>query len=273
MNSFSYFKIGLALSAVILLSFGCQPSLVTIDAPIAKSIAISPKEIDFDSNGGSEPLLINSTVNWKATCSDSWVSTSVLIGSPDDKQIVVTARENTGETSRNATITISSNECTGTIEIIIRQAAKAKPSHPLAAYFGTYTAANEKDYFGESHSPRIIISEYSGDNGKVNVGLDVLTSGVVKVTGIVNLSNNTIKIPGEVLLSSDNKESIYFYSVSPAGNDELTINAETTITMSNSFSALSLPSWGIYGQDKTNDANSGWGLLYLRTVSFTKTSN
>ncbi len=262
---FNTFLVGLAAGCMFI---SCQPSVLSVAVPLDEAVAVSPRQIEFDAVGGSAAVVINSTVDWTIECAASWVTSSVLMGTPNDKQIIVSAQVNADPSPRSTTIIVKSSECEGTIEIAVTQKA-AQSDHPLAPLFGHYSITDALDYYDNKQSMGIIISEFTGDDTKVS--LEFLFTGCY-ITGTVNLSERTITLPGEFELMSDISYRYEFCCIESFYDHEVSFATTTIISFDGNFSKIILPPFGIYVTDKQVDNNSGWYTLFSNKLSFLKTN-
>ena len=259
---FTAFLVGLA---VAFMSISCQPSTISISVPLTEAVAVSPRQIEFDAKGGSVTVAINATVNWAIDCSSSWVTSSILMGTPNDTQFTVSAQANTDSSPRTSTIIVKSSDCEGTIEIAVSQKAAEPVENQLAKLFGNYSITDALDYWGEKHSWGINISESTGDS---KVSLEFFYNGCY-ITGTVNLSERTITLPKHFELWNDNSSQDDFYSIKSVSGDKITFDSTTTITFDSNFSKIILPPFGIYVTDKLG-SNNGWETIYTNKLSFLK---
>ena len=91
------------LSAIAALTLTACPSPVEPD-PV--TLTANPASLTFDANGGTQDLTLTSGIQPTVSCSDSWISLSLGTFSGNTQKVSVTAKENTGTTSRSTSIRV-----------------------------------------------------------------------------------------------------------------------------------------------------------------------
>ena len=74
--------------------------------PIASYVFVSPSSLNYSADGESKDVTVNSNINWTATTSANWLTITPSSGSGNEAFSVVAA-ENTSDSERTATITVS----------------------------------------------------------------------------------------------------------------------------------------------------------------------
>ena len=91
------------LMAIATLTLTACPTPVEPD-PV--TLTANPASLSFDANGGTKDLTLTSGIQPTVSCSDSWISLSLGTFSGNTQKVSVTAKENTGTTSRSTSIRV-----------------------------------------------------------------------------------------------------------------------------------------------------------------------
>jgi hypothetical protein len=111
-----------ARSATITVRAGDKSATVTVSQAAANIVlTVSPTELSFAQNGGSENVSITSNTNWTVSSSVSWCTVSPTSGS-NNGTITVTVNANDTTSERSATITVKDTNSNVTREIVVTQA-------------------------------------------------------------------------------------------------------------------------------------------------------
>ncbi|MFZ4544304.1 MAG: BACON domain-containing protein [Saprospiraceae bacterium] len=188
-------------------------------APVA--LAVQPKNILLKAAAGDKKkILVQSNSDWTAESSESWLSINKYTGLGNDS-IVVTSAENTKNSSRMATVTISSKGIDNQIVLITQEAAEvylnATPENvrlSALANSSQFVSVNSNTRWSISSSETWLSIDKSGGLENANILITALANPyAVERTAIVSLSAAGIAdklifvtqdaAPGNVRISPD----------------------------------------------------------------------
>lgn len=90
-------------------------------------VTVTPNALDFDFQGGTQSVVLQSAMPWSAECSADWVSL-VPVSGEGDGEMTVTALPNSNSAPRNARIVITSS-VGGVTNLMVRQEAFVNPHY------------------------------------------------------------------------------------------------------------------------------------------------
>ena len=111
---------------------------------VTKYLRASVGSLSFKASEGSETITITSNVSWSIQCDQTWCRLSSSSGS-NNGTVIVNVSENTSTTTRNAIITISSNDA-NSVQISVSQGG-ASPVLQLNKNDLSFTASYGNDSF------------------------------------------------------------------------------------------------------------------------------
>ena len=142
------------------------------DTP-APTLDVSVTSLDFGAESGSKTVNVTSNVAWSVSSTEQWATTSLIYGS-GNATITVYALENTTNSSRTATITVTSGSLTKTIKVTQAKAGGSnnnnndEPATPPTTPTTPITPPQD--------DPTDIIatpSQPSGNKGEVGLSLNI----------------------------------------------------------------------------------------------------
>ena len=143
------------------------------DTPVAPTLDVSVTTLDFGAESGSKTVNVTSNVAWSVSSTEQWATTSLIYGS-GNATITVYALENTTNSSRTATITVTSGSLTKTIKVTQAKAGGSnnnnndEPATPPTTPTTPITPPQD--------DPTDIIatpSQPSGNKGEVGLSLNI----------------------------------------------------------------------------------------------------
>lgn len=93
-------------------------------APIVYNFSIDKTSIDATSDGKEETIAISTNGDWKASCSEAWVTVAPSSGTKDDTSAKVTIAENISVEPRSCELVFTSVPLDSTVVVKINQEAK-----------------------------------------------------------------------------------------------------------------------------------------------------
>lgn len=244
------------------------------------SLTVSPTAITADYTGGDKIMTISADTTWRATLKPDWVTLSQSTGSSGQSTIIVTFAENTGDSARTGTITITDGTRTATVDLsqdyhIVQNYLTSSPSAITYDYVGgnTYVNINSSAEWTVTSKPDwITLTMDSGVSGTSILGVSASTNTSTESgrTGNVVLSNgtNTLSIPvsqpAKVIQRKINvtPDSLYF---------DFTGNTKyiTVASEDNNWSVVSKPDWVVLSQ---NSGQTGYSLVSVTAPENTGTT-
>jgi len=247
------------------------------------SLTVSPTAITADYAGGDKIMTVNATGNWSATSKPDWVTLSQSTGSSGQSTIIVTFAENTGDSARTGSITITDGTRTATVNLtqdyhIVQNYLSSSPSAITYDYAGgnNYVNINSSGEWTVTSKPDwITLTMDSGVSGTTILGVSASTNTSTESgrTGNVVLSNGSTTLsipvsqPAKVIQRRINvtPDSLYF---------DFTGNTKyiTVASEENNWSVVSKPDWIVLSQ---TTGQTGYSMVSVtapeNTGSTTKT--
>lgn len=247
------------------------------------SLTVSPTAITADYTGGDKIMTVNATGNWSATSKPDWVTLSQSTGSSGQSTIIVTFAENTGDSARTGSITITDRTRTATVNLtqdyhIVQNYLTSSPSAITYDYAGgnNYVNINSSGEWTVTSKPDwITLTMDSGVSGTTILGISASTNTSTESgrTGNVVLSNGSTTLsipvsqPAKVIQRRINvtPDSLYF---------DFTGNTKyiTVASEENNWSVVSKPDWIVLSQ---TTGQTGYSMVSVtapeNTGSTTKT--
>lgn len=236
-----------------------SPNTQIIQSGGGGSLVVSPTALTADYTGGDKIMTVNSTLPWSATSNPDWVTLSQTTGSSGQSTIIVTFAENTGDSARTGSITITDGTRTATVNLtqdyhIVQNYLTSSPSAITYDYVGgnTYVNINSSAEWTVTSKPDwITLSMDSGVSGTTILGVSASTNTSTESgrTGNVVLSNGSTTLsipvsqPAKVIQRRINvtPDSLYF---------DFTGNTKyiTVASEDNNWSVVSKPDWVVLSQ-------------------------
>ena len=225
-------------------------------------------------------MTIDSTLPWSATSYPNWVTLSQTAGTSGQSTVIVTFSENTAQSGRTGTITITDGTRTATVNLsqdyhIVQHYLEASPSALTYDYVGgtKYVNINSSDNWSVTSKPTwITLSMLSGTSGNsiLEVSASTNTSTDSGRTGNIVLTNGTNTI--SISVSQAQKvvqrrinvtpDSLYF---DYTGNTKyITVASED-----NNWTLVSKPNWIILSQ---NSGSTGYTMVSVTAGENTGTT-
>lgn len=247
------------------------------------SLTVSPTAITADYTGGDKIMTVNATGNWSATSKPDWVTLSQSTGSSGQSTVIVTFAENTGDSARTGSITITDRRRTATVNLtqdyhIVQNYLSSSPSAITYDYAGgnNYVNINSSGEWTVTSKPDwITLTMDSGVSGTSILGVSASTNTSTESgrTGNVVLSNGSTTLsipvsqPAKVIQRRINvtPDSLYF---------DFTGNTKyiTVASEGNNWSVVSKPDWIVLSQ---TTGQTGYSMVSVtapeNTGSTTKT--
>ena len=247
------------------------------------SLTVSPTAITADYTGGDKIMTINADTTWRVTSKPDWVTLSQSTGSSGQSTIIVTFSENTGDSARTGSITITDGTRTATVELaqdyhIVQNYLTSSPSAITYDYDGgnSYVNINSSAEWTVTSKPDwITLTMDSGVSGTSILGISASTNtstesgrtgNVVILNGSTTLSI-PVSQPAKVIERKINvtPDSLYF---------DFTGNTKyiTVASEENNWSVVSKPDWVVLSQ---TTGQTGYSMVSVtapeNTGSTTKT--
>lgn len=247
------------------------------------SLTVSPTAITADYTGGDKIMTVNATGNWSATSKPDWVTLSQSTGSSGQSTIIVTFAENTGDSARTGSITITDGTRIATVNLtqdyhIVQNYLSSSPSAITYDYAGgnNYVNINSSGEWTVTSKPDwITLTMDSGVSGTSILGVSASTNTSTESgrTGNVVLSNGSTTLsipvsqPAKVIQRRINvtPDSLYF---------DFTGNTKyiTVASEENNWSVVLKPDWVVLSQ---TTGQTGYSMVSVtapeNTGSTTKT--
>jgi hypothetical protein len=223
------------------------------------SLVVSPSSLTIDYTGGDKIMTVTATGNWSATSKPDWVTLSQSTGSSGQSTVIVTFSENTGDSARTGSITITDGTRTATVSLsqdyhIVEHYLESSPSAITYDYVGgnSYVNINSSAEWTVTSKPDwITLSMDSGVSGTTILGVSASTNTSTESgrTGNVVLSNGSttfsipVSQPARVIQKKINvtPDSLYFDFT---GNTKyITVSSEENI-----WSVVEKPNWVVLSQ-------------------------
>jgi len=257
-----------------------RSSIVVGQAGGGGTLTVSPTAITADYTGGDKIMTISADTTWRATSKPDWVTLSQSTGSSGQSTIIITFAENTGDSARTGSITITDRTRTATVNLtqdyhIVQNYLTSSPSAITYDYVGgnTYVNINSSAEWTVTSKPDwITLTMDSGVSGTSILGVSASTNTSTESgrTGNVVLSNgtNTLSIPvsqpAKVIQRRINvtPDSLYFDFT---GNTKyITVASEDS-----NWSVVSKPDWIVLSQ---NSGQTGYSLVSVTAPENTGTT-
>ncbi|MDO4826378.1 MAG: BACON domain-containing carbohydrate-binding protein [Bacteroidia bacterium] len=237
----------------------CIPVTVKQAAADA-SLSVSPAELSFSAKGESKSVSLKSNTSWKASSSESWATIDKSSGRGDET-IGISAAENTGTTSRTATVTFITDDGKSTATVKLTQEGADvvfsidRSEVNVAAEGGEFTIKVTSNIgYKIDSKPEWVEQKSKSTSGNVDTytySAKANTASSVREGTIVFCNDNEVCIPVTVKQAAADAS----LSVSPA---ELSFSAKgesksVSLKSNTSWKASSSESWA------TIDKSSGRG--------------
>lgn len=247
------------------------------------TLTVSPTALTADYTGGDKIMTVSADTTWRVTSKPDWVTLSQTTGSSGQSTIIVTFAENTGDSARTGSITITDRTRTATVNLtqnyhIVQNYLTSSPSAITYDYVGgnTYVNINSSAEWTVTSKPDwITLTMDSGVSGTSILGVSASTNTSTESgrTGNVVLSNGSTTLsipvsqPAKVIQRRINvtPDSLYF---------DFTGNTKyiTVVSEDNNWSVVSKPDWVVLSQ---TSGQTGYSLVSVtapeNTGSTTKT--
>ena len=102
-------------SGTVFVKMGDKTSTISVTQS-SKSFGITPTSLSFTDKSGSQNVAIETDGTWEATTTDTWISLTPSSGS-GTSELIVTVSENTTDSKRNGTVTITMGDKSLTVSV------------------------------------------------------------------------------------------------------------------------------------------------------------
>lgn len=171
-SNYSYYDASINLLSMLVISGNWWVPQQEVTTP--NDILTVSSLSDFEDNGGSQSITINSNINWSVSENSNWITVNSTSGSGNGS-VTVNVSENTSSTSRSANITISGNDISRNITVfqegaeLIGGNQTAYVSHSIPGII----QAEDYDNGGQGVAYNDTTTINSGEQGRINEGVDV----------------------------------------------------------------------------------------------------
>ena len=244
------------------------------------SLTVSPTAITADYTGGDKIMTISADTTWRVTSKPDWVTLSQSTGSSGQSTIIVTFSENTGDSARTGSITITDGTRTATVNLtqdyhIVQNYLTSSPSAITYDYAGgnNYVNINSSGEWTVTSKPDwITLTMDSGVSGTTILGVSASTNTSTESgrTGNVVLSNGSTTLsipvsqPAKVIQRKINVTPDSHYFDFTGNTKYITVASEE-----NNWSVVSKPDWVVLSQ---TTGQTGYSLVNITAPENTGTT-